>query len=93
MITFSNRIHGSHGELIAAHIGSNLIAFFNAQLQIVNVSEIDVQEGGTAATRITLQTFDALVNQCMSIIFMRTKENRPGPIAPARLAAPGHRMT
>lgn len=93
MITLSNRIHKSHGELIAAHIGSNLIAFFNAQLHIVNVSETDVQEGGNATATLSDVRFDFIIRECMSIIHTRTNENRPRPSAPARLAAPGRRLT
>lgn len=93
MITLSNRTSPHFGELIAAHIGSNLIAFFNAQLQIVNASEIDVQEGGNATASLTDARFDFIVRECMSIIHTRTNENRPRPSAPARLAAPGRRLT
>lgn len=93
MITFSNRISAQYGELIAAHIGSALIAFFNAQLQIVNISEIDVQEGGNLNATLTDTRFDFVLRECMSIIHTRTNADRPRPSAPARLAAPGRRLT
>jgi O-acetyl-ADP-ribose deacetylase (regulator of RNase III) len=84
MITFSNRRHANHGDLIAAHVGPELIALFNPALQIVNASQTEITVGGNLTASLDDRRFDYIVRECLNIIRLRTNDNRPMIKPPAR---------